>query len=61
MYAAALDRAPALELKVAQLPFVAGERWVGAAAAPPELARQALARRPPAAAVPGPRSRSPGW
>ena len=27
-YAAALGRKPALELKVAQLPFVAGERWV---------------------------------
>jgi hypothetical protein len=27
-YAGALGRKPALELKVAQLPFVAGERWV---------------------------------
>lgn len=34
MYAAALDRAPALELKVGQLPFVAGERWVGLSGAP---------------------------
>ena len=34
MYAAALDRAPALELKVAQLPFVAGERWVGLSGTP---------------------------
>jgi hypothetical protein len=28
-YAAALERPSALELKVAQLPFVAGERWIG--------------------------------
>ncbi len=34
MYAAALDRSPALELKVAQLPFIAGERWVGLSGAP---------------------------
>ena len=61
-YAAALGRAPALALQVAQLPFVAGERWVGAApvAGGALPRRQALARRAPAAAVPSRRSRSPG-
>ena len=61
-YAAALRRNAALALKVAQLPSVAGERWVALPAAnggPPELPPgQALARRPPAAGVPaGPAAR----
>lgn len=37
MYAAALERPPALELKVAQLPFVVGERWIGL---PPPAGRE---------------------
>ena len=37
-YAAALERTPALALKVAQLPFVAGERWIGL---PPARRRRA--------------------
>jgi hypothetical protein len=40
MYAAALERPPALELKVAQLPFAAGERWI----ALPPAAGKALPR-----------------